>query len=115
MTNSIKAKLFKQFIQEKCNEHIEAVQSNVLNEAITLAEAQALIAYEPIAYSIEQQFNYAKATGGISIGQSLFIGNRDLTFVTPDYFQQTVAAIIQALDINAIFRELKDLDETPMI
>jgi hypothetical protein len=112
MTNAIKKNLFNQFIQERCNTHIEAVQSNVLNEVVTLAEAQSLIAYEPIAYSIEQQFKYAKATGGIKIGQSLFIGNQDLKFVAPDYFNQTLATIIETLDINAILQELEDIDAT---
>jgi hypothetical protein len=112
MTNSIKKNLFKQFIQERCNEHIEAVKSNVLNEVITLAEAQSLIAYEPIAYSIEQQSKYAKATGGIKIGQALFIGNQDLKFVTPDYFNETLDTVIKDLDINTILQELEDIDAT---
>lgn len=112
MTNKIKKNLFKQFIHERCHEHIEAVKSNVLNEVITLAEAQTLIDYKAIAYSIEQQFKYAQATGGIKIGQALFIGNQDLKFVTPDYFKQTLATVIQALDINAILQELEDIDAT---
>lgn len=111
MTNAIKKNLFKQFIQERCNAHIEAVQSNVLNEVVTLAEAQSLIGYEPIAYSIEQQFKYAKATGGIKIGQALFIGNQDLKFVTTDYLKQVINEVIINRDMNPLLQELEAVEQ----
>ncbi|MEX2936639.1 hypothetical protein [Staphylococcus saprophyticus] len=111
MGKSIKKQLFKQFIQERCNGHIEAVKDNVSSGAITLAEAQSFITYEPIAHSIEQQYNFAKTIGGIKIGQALFIGNQDLKFVTDDYLKQTITEVIEVIDKQTIFQELKTIDE----
>lgn len=111
MTQSIKKNLFKQFIQERCHAHIEAVQSNVLNKVITVSEAQSLIDATTLAYSIEQQFNYAKATGGIKIGQALFIGNEDLKFVTSDYLKQVINEVIANRDIKPLLPEFEAVEQ----
>lgn len=109
MATNFKKKLFKDYLKERCNEHIEAIESNVYTGAYTVEEAKPLLKQEQIAYSMYQQYKVSQVLGGVKIGTSLFIRNKDLGFVTYGYLHDEIEAVIDEIDLQEIMRDLKEL------
>ena len=109
MATNFKKKLFKDYLKERRNEHIEAIKSNVYTGAYTVEEAKPLLKQEQLAYSIYQQYKVSQVLGGVKIGTSLFIRNKDLGFVTYGYLHDEIEAVIDEIDLQEIMRDLKEL------
>lgn len=109
MATNFKKKLFKDYLKERCNEHIEAIESNVYTGAYTVEEAKPLLKQEQIAYSMYQQYKLSQVLGGVKIGKSLFIRNKDLNFVTYDYLHDEIEAVIDEIDLQEVMHDLQEL------
>ncbi len=109
MATNFKKKLFKDYLKERRNEHIEAIKSNVYTGAYTVEEAKPLLKQEQIAYSMYQQYKLSQVLGGVKIGKSLFIRNKDLNFVTYDYLHDEIEAVINEIDLQEVMHDLQEL------
>ncbi|WP_150879483.1 hypothetical protein [Staphylococcus aureus] len=109
MTVQLKQQLFKDYLRERRDAHIEAVESNVRNDVYTIAEAMPTLTNEQIAYSIYQQYKVSKVIGGVKIGNSLFIRNKDLMFVTYQYLHDEIQAVMNEIDINETTNRLEEV------
>lgn len=106
MVNTIKNNLFKDYLRERRDEHIIAVEQNVYDGANTSEEAKQLLTSSKIAYSIYQQYKLSKLIGGVRVGKGLFINNRDLTFVTSNYLHDGIEEVIKEIDLNEVVQHL---------
>lgn len=109
MTVQLKQQLFKDYLRERRDAHIETVESNVRNDVYTIAEAKPSLTNEQVAYSIYQQYKVSKVIGGVKIGNSLFIRNKDLTFVTYQYLHDEIQAVMNEIDINETTNRLEEV------
>lgn len=110
MANSIKKQLFRDYLRERRDEHIEAVKSNLFQDVYTIEEAKPSLENEQIAYSIFQQYKVSKVIGGVKIGQAMFIRNKDLSFVTYEYLHNEINQVIKEIDKPQLLQELEEMN-----
>lgn len=114
MANTIKKQLFKDYLRERRDEHIKAVESNLYDDVYTIEEAKPSLEKEQIAFSIYQQYKVSKVIGGVKIGQAMFICNKDLSFVTYEYLHDEINQVIQEIDLPQVLQKLEDINTTMM-
>ncbi|MCG7340141.1 hypothetical protein MHZ36_12665 [Staphylococcus sp. ACRSN] len=111
MGKNIKEQLFFDYLRERRNEHIDAVVNNVEQGDYTFAEARNSLEKDQIYYSMEQQYKYSLAIGGISTGQGIFIKHKDMPFVNDGYLNNAIETIINELNMKDIVDEIENYYE----
>ncbi len=116
MGKNIKEQLFFDYLRERRNEHIDAVVNNVEQGDYTFAEASNSLKKDQIYYSIDQQYKYSLAVGGINVGRGIFIKHKDMPFVNDGYLNNAIETIINEINMNEIVDEIEkyyqDLSKT---